>query len=64
MTSGDQKSSLIFDIITSLLCMFELYNVMERERKREEEREKEKEREILNTLVFCHHEITLECFPS
>ena len=34
--------------------------------KRERERggEREGEREILNTLVFCHHEITLGCFPS
>ena len=47
MTSGDQKSSLIFDIITSLLCMFELNNVMERERKREKgEREGERERDF------------------
>ena len=44
MTSGDQKSSVIFDIITSLLCMFELYNVMEREKEREGERERERER--------------------
>ena len=45
MTSGDQKSSLIFDIITLLLCMFELNNVMERERKRERGRERRRKRE-------------------
>ena len=39
MTSGDQKSSLIFDIITSLLCMFVLYNIKKMERERMRERE-------------------------